>query len=165
MASHAGSFLVARPILEDPNFHQTVVLLLQHGEDGAFGVTVNRPAKGKKLPYPVFVGGPCESPGIIMLHGHEDWLESAEVKGTVAPGIYLGDASCLTRLSDAAEGATLRYRMFAGYAGWGAGQLERELAAGAWAVVPADGEVLFDTPVDELWIRLLPPMLPEPSLN
>ena len=59
----------------------------------------------------------------------------------------------------------VRYRMFAGYAGWGPGQLEGELAAGAWAIVPANAEVLFDSPLDEMWTQLLPPAIPEPSLN
>ena len=59
----AGSFLVARPVLKDPSFRQTVVLLLQHGAAGAFGLVVNRQATVEGLPFPVFVGGPCEAQG------------------------------------------------------------------------------------------------------
>jgi putative transcriptional regulator len=55
--------------------------------------------------------------------------------------------------------------MFSGYAGWGPGQLEGELAAGAWAIVPASGELLFDVPAEQLWFRLAPPTIPEPSVN
>ena len=55
--------------------------------------------------------------------------------------------------------------MFSGYAGWGPGQLEGELAAGAWAIVPATGELLFDVPAEDLWYRLVPPTIPEPSVN
>src|SRR2546429_7938511 len=76
MPSLAGSFLVAKPELQDSNFHQTVVLLLQHGSEGAFGLVVNRPAKTEGLPFPVFHGGPCQAPGLILLHGHAGWQGS-----------------------------------------------------------------------------------------
>lgn len=59
----------------------------------------------------------------------------------------------------------LRFRMFTGYAGWGPNQLEGELATGAWAVVPASAGTLFETPAKEMWSNLLPPTLPQPSLN
>lgn len=162
MTSLAGSFLIARPVLRDPNFRQTVVLLLQHGTEGAFGLVVNRPAKVEGLPFPVYGGGPCQSEGLLMLHGHTDWSE--DQKG-LAPGIYLGDASCLPKVTEPADPDGLRFRMFAGYSGWGPQQLEGELKAGAWAVVPATGELLFDTPVEQLWSLLLPPRIPQPSLN
>jgi putative transcriptional regulator len=167
MPSYAGSFLVAKPVLQDPSFRQTVVLLLQHGKEGAFGLVVNRPAPVEGLPYALFVGGPCPAEGLLMLHGHAEWAEEASSPSQrqVAPGIFLGDSSCMTRVNDAPEEQALRYRLFNGYAGWGSGQLEGELASGAWALVPARGEVLFDTPTDDLWLRLLPPSIPEPSLN
>jgi putative transcriptional regulator len=167
MPSLAGHFLIARPVLRDPNFARTVVLLLQHGSVGAFGVVVNRPAKAKGVPFPVFTGGPCESPGLLMLHGHKDWLDDSEeeVKREVAPGIFLGDASCIKKINDPGPDDSFRFRMFAGNSGWGPGQLEGELAGGAWVVVPASGELLFDTPIDELWTSLLPPQFPEPSAN
>jgi putative transcriptional regulator len=71
----------------------------------------------------------------------------------------------MKKIDDPGPGDDLRFRMFAGNSGWGPGQLEGELAGGAWAVVPASGEALFDTPIDELWDSLLPPQLPEPSVN
>src|SRR5207245_715291 len=153
MPSLAGSFLVARPALEDSNFRQAVVLLLQHGTEGAFGLVVNRAASVKGLPFLVYAGGPCESEGFLMLHGHPDWLDSSPDPGRseVAPGIYLGDASCLNRITEAGSQDALNYRMFAGYAGWGAFQLESELTTGAWAVTPASGKLLFDTPIEDLW--------------
>lgn len=167
MSSLAGSFLVARPVLQDPSFRQTVVLLLQHGPEGAFGLVVNRPAPIQGLPFPVHGGGPCPSQGLLLLHGHADWLDPSadSAEREVAPGIYLGDASCVDRVKDPPAGAAPRFRMFAGYAGWGPGQLEGEMAAGAWAVAAATDELLFDTPVDELWERLVPPSIPQPSLN
>jgi putative transcriptional regulator len=141
--------------------------LLQHGGDGAFGLVVNRPATVEGLPFPLYVGGPCQSEGLIMLHGHADWTgQSADApEEPVAPGVFLGDAACLERASDPPEGESCRFRVFRGYSGWGPDQLEGELAAGAWVVVPATDELLFDTPADELWDRLVPPPLPQPSMN
>lgn len=167
MTSLAGSFLVARRSLQDPNFRQTVVLLLQHTDKGALGVVVNRQAQVQGVPFPVFAGGPCESEGVLLLHGHPEWAESSSdpVPNPVAPDIFLGDAACLSRIQDASPGETLHYRMFAGHAAWGPGQLEGELAMGVWAVVPATGTQLFDIPVDDLWDRLSPPALPQPSVN
>jgi putative transcriptional regulator len=161
----AGSFLVAKPILRDPSFAQTVVLLLAHNSDGAFGLVVNRSVEAEGLPFQLFAGGPCPSPGLIMLHGYPDWLEQPDGKHEVAPGVFMGDAACLDKAGKLPAGAPGRFRVFNGYAGWGSGQLEGELSAGAWAVVPATGEVLFDTPVEALWDNLLPPALPQPSVN
>jgi len=166
MKSLAGHFLVARPVLRDPNFLRSVVLLLQHGSAGAFGLVVNRKANVDGLPFPVFVGGPCKSEGLLILHGHENWVEEEEVeKRQVAPGIFIGDGNSLKRISEPPPNAVLRYRLFTGNAGWGPGQLEGELAAGAWSTIPASGDFLFDTPIDEIWKGLLPPQIPEPSLN
>ncbi len=167
MASLAGSFLIARPVLKDPNFHQTVILLLQHGEEGAFGLVVNRAADVDNLPFPVFQGGPCSSEGFMMLHGHEDWVEKSAlpIDNQVAPGLFLGDAECFSRVSQQSEQEGLRYRIFAGYSGWGPDQLEGEMVGGAWAIVPASADVLFETPPEELWQKLVPPSFPQPSVN
>lgn len=169
--SYAGCFLIAKPILQDPNFKRTVVFLLAHNAEGAFGLVVNRPAETKGLPWPVFLGGPCPSPGLIMLHGHADWAEpaedddAAEKEHQLAPGIFSGDAACLDHATQVDEDEALRFRVFSGYAGWGGGQLEGELAVGAWSIAPANGSVLFETPAEELWDRLAPPRIPEPSVN
>lgn len=167
MPSYTGSFLVARPVLQDPNFRQTVVLLLQHGAEGAFGLVVNRPTTAEDVPFPVYLGGPCQAPGLMMMHGYPEWMTgpaAAEMK-SVAPGVFLGDAEALKHATEADVDAKQRFRVFSGYSGWGPGQLEGELAAGAWTLVPASGTLLFDTPVEALWEQLVPPRLPQPSLN
>ena len=98
-----------------------------------------------------------------MLHAHAEWLEAAQVEEReIGAGIYLGDSSCVGRVKEEQEA---RFRMFTSYAGWGPDQLEQELTAGAWAVVPATPELLFDTPAENLWARLLPPTIPQPSVN
>jgi putative transcriptional regulator len=165
MTPLAGSFLVARPVLRDPNFERTVILLLAHSGEGAFGLVVNRPSVKAHLPFPLFIGGPCPSPGLLMLHGEREWVEEPVVGQEPVPGIYLGDGDALQLATEAEPEKQDRYRVFRGYAGWGSGQLEGELAAGAWALVPASAELLFGTPADELWERLVPPSIPQPSLN
>jgi putative transcriptional regulator len=166
MSSLAGTFLVARPSLRDPFFGRAVVLLLQHSEEGAFGLVLNRPAKAEELPFPVFVGGPCQLKGLLMLHGQEDWLsDPGERPGEIVPGVFLGDSESFERLGDIPEGANWKFRVFTGYAGWAPKQLEAELADGAWLVLPARSDAMFETPVEELWQRLAPPSIREPSLN
>lgn len=166
MVSVAGSFLIARAVIQDPNFRRTVVLVIQHGREGAFGLVVNRPAKVEGLPFPVFAGGPCQAPGLLMVHGHPDWTTEADEKPPeVAPGLFMGDAACVRRVADSPHDQSLRFRVFVGYAGWGPGQLEQELGISSWAVVPAKGALLFDTPVEDLWESLLPPSLPQFSAN
>src|SRR5262249_24681848 len=131
-----------------------------------FGLVVNRPGVIKGLNLPAFAGGPCSAPGLLLLHGHAEWLDDADdPERTVAPGIFMGDADCLNRVDTAETADPPRLRAFAGYAGWGPGQLEGELTAGAWAVVAATGELLFGTPPEDLWERLAPPTIPQPSLN
>jgi len=177
--SLAGSFLVAQPSLDDPNFRQTIVLILAHNDDGAFGLVVNRPVNKAGLPFPVFNGGPCPAPGFFILHGHAEWLapqaeavneqenehEGEEKQREVAPGIFLGDPACLKRAAQLADGEKVRFRAFQGYAGWGPGQLESELHGGSWQVMAADSDILFGTPVETLWRLLAPPRIPRPSLN
>ena len=164
MSSLAGYFLVARPVLDDPNFKRTVVFLLQHGPDGAFGLVVNRPIGSEKLPFPIYLGGPCNLEGMLLLHGHPEWVTD-KGQGEICPGVYLGDSECAERVAHGEPGDNPRFKMFSGYSGWGPQQLEGELAEKAWAVVRATSEHLFDTPVEDLWTRVLPPTIPEPSLN
>lgn len=167
MPFYTGSFLVANSSLLDPNFRQAVVLLIQHNEEGAFGLVVNRPVPVKDLPYPVFAGGPCETQGLFLMHGLEQWAKSeeGEVINEVAPGIFLGDAECAEMMKELPKAQLRRVRMFAGYAGWGPGQLESELAEGAWSLTTADGKTLFETPAKDLWVHLRPPSIPKPSVN
>jgi putative transcriptional regulator len=166
MSSLVGTLLVARPTLRDGFFSRTVILLLQHGSEGAFGLVLNRPAKAEGLSFPVFVGGPCEMQGLLMLHGHADWMDKGEESpGEVCPGVFMGDEATFERVSGMTEDAEAKFRVFTGYSGWGPDQLETEMADGAWIVLPGSAEHLFETPAAELWEKLAPPTLPEPSLN
>ena len=138
--------------------------MLAHNDDGALGLVVNRPVEAEGLPLALFEGGPCPSSSLFLLHGKASWAE-ADGPQEIAPGIFVGDAEIFEKAGKAAAGVRKRVRVYRGYAGWGGGQLERELAAGDWAVVAASGELLFDTPIESLWKNLVPPMIPQPSLN
>lgn len=160
----SGSLLVAMPQLQDPNFRRSVVLMVHHDEESSFGLVLNRPAelvaedlfggldfewKGDPAAV-VSWGGPVElsSGWLLFGDGHPAALDDEEV-GEVAPGLYFAGSLEVFR-SVAAEPPD-DVRLFLGYAGWGAGQLEAELSQGAWLSAPVSGEVVFDVPAEDMW--------------
>src|SRR5947209_15041459 len=113
MSSLAGTFLVARSSLQDGFFGRSVVLLLQHGPEGAFGLVLNRPAKAKELPFAIFVGGPCKTDGLLMIHGRPDWLKQDEEQAMqVCPGVFLGTTAHFEAIEDGSDAAEARFRVF-----------------------------------------------------
>lgn len=159
MESCAGHLLVATPLLLDPNFSRTVVLVLEHDDQrGAFGVVLNRPTPvpvGEILerwhavasePAVVFVGGPVQRDVAIGL---------GRASGDGHPGV-VGDVALIDLGSvPEAEGNATGVRVFSGYSGWDAEQLEEELDEGAWFVVAAlEADVLTEDP-ESLWRRVL----------
>ena len=156
-----GHLLVAGPALVDPNFRRTVVLLGEHGDEGAMGVVLNRVSTAlvedavppiAALTGPderVYLGGPVQPQAVVVLADFAD-AEQAEVVVVDNIGFLPGE------IEDAGGLGELRgVRVFAGYAGWGPGQLEAELAEGAWIVVPALGTDVFTTTPDGLWSEVL----------
>lgn len=182
--SHRGRLLVATPVIGDPNFHRTVVLLLEHNEQGALGLVLNRPTDVALLdplpewaglaatPRVVFVGGPVEQGAAIGLAQRRPVPAAGDGFDPILGLIGTLDLSRDPRDVDESIEAV---RVFAGYAGWGPQQLEQELAAGAWIVVDAHpDDILCDHPA-ELWrdvlrrqggdLALLSYCPPDPSLN
>ncbi|MGO9490457.1 MAG: YqgE/AlgH family protein [Solirubrobacteraceae bacterium] len=159
--SLAGRLLVASTTLEDPNFVRTVVLIGMHSEEGALGLVLNRPSTStvaQAVPQledmmdaeePVFVGGPVQSNSIVML---------AEFLDPTAAGLLvlgrIGLPAPEASLEDLAD-ATARRRVFAGYAGWGEGQLDAELEQGDWIAHDALPEDVFSGAPSELWSAIL----------
>ncbi|HEX8910961.1 MAG TPA: YqgE/AlgH family protein [Humisphaera sp.] len=155
MDSLQGHLLIATPTLSDPNFFHTVVLLVQHGEEGALGLVLNRPLatpvskvweqvsdSACLIEGNVFQGGPCEGP-LMVVHGSGD---ASDLE--VMPGVYFStNRDAIEKLVESGADPT---RFFIGYAGWTAGQLEAELASDSWLTVKADPAHLFDPPED-LW--------------
>jgi len=160
MATLAGSLLLAGPSLWDPNFRRTVVLIGHHDDEGAVGVVLNRslevsvaeavPAladlagEGAEL----FAGGPVEPGGVVVV---ADFVDPA-----VAEVLVVGSIGFLPQ-EPAADlpAAVRRARVFAGYAGWGAGQLEAELEEDSWIVEPAQPEDVFHPDPSRLWNDVL----------
>jgi putative transcriptional regulator len=161
MESLRGHLLVAAPDLLDPNFRRTVVLIGEHGEEGAMGIVLNRPSEvtvdeavpalteivdGDDL---VHVGGPVQPQAIVVL-GEFDEPTRAGVLVFGSVGFLPGE------MDDAADvGDLARARVFAGYAGWGPGQLESELEESAWIVEPAEPTDVFTHEPDDLWSAVL----------
>ncbi|MDQ3945004.1 MAG: YqgE/AlgH family protein [Actinomycetota bacterium] len=181
-ASHRGRLLVATPELGDPNFDRTVVLLLEHTPEGAVGVVLNRPS-GTTLteagadwggwdafaapPDVVFVGGPVARTAVIAvartIEGKMDGFQPVlgDDVGIVDLGLEPQDVDAV--------------RLFAGYAGWGGGQLEAEISAGGWFVLEALPSDPLSADPEELWrevlrrqggrLALFAACPPDPSLN
>jgi putative transcriptional regulator len=161
----AGRLLVATPLLPDPNFDRTVVLLLAHGDEGALGVVLNRPSqmdvdsplpRWERLaaePRVVFFGGPVAPGSAICLA----WAQMPARKPTPGWSPVAGEIGTLDleQNPDDVAGGIAQIRIFAGYAGWGPGQLEREIADGAWFVVDAEPGDAMDADPEQLWKRVL----------
>ncbi|HWH94951.1 MAG TPA: YqgE/AlgH family protein [Baekduia sp.] len=156
-----GQLLVASPAMSDPNFARTVVAIANHDEEGALGIVLNRPSDTEVVEAVpelegvvddedvVFVGGPVQPASIVVLAEFEDPAEAAYL---VVGGIGLvSDRTGLDRLGV----ATARRRVFAGYTGWGPGQLEAELEREDWIIEPAHPEDVFDEQPAALWARVL----------
>jgi putative transcriptional regulator len=166
-----GTFLVASPLLRDPNFVRTVVLMCDHGEEGSWGLVLNRRTGltfGElldDLPFPassegpVHWGGPCEPSRMQVLHSLRRELPN---EMEVCTGLNLGiDSDTFRRILSEALLPGEALRAYVGHAGWGSGQLEAELEMRSWITCTADVSVVFDTPPEEMWEAVLRELGPE----
>lgn len=180
MESLRGQLLIAGPALLDPNFWRTVVLVGEHSEEGALGVVLNRSSETpveEALPEltllgedlgAVHVGGPVQPSAVVVL---ADFVDP-----TAAETLVLDSVGFLpSEVEPDALGELRRARVYAGYAGWGPGQLDDELEDGSWIVEPARAEDVFTDDPEGLWsdvlrrkggpFAVLAAMPPDPSLN
>ncbi|MEM1107426.1 MAG: YqgE/AlgH family protein [Planctomycetota bacterium] len=151
MENLRGKLLLASPEMADPNFSKSVILMVQHGPEGALGLVLNRPtgtfvgevigAMGDDggvecdVEEPLYRGGPCEGPLMVL---HQDPVHAEQ---EVLNGVYFAsDRGCV---EPALVGLVSPVRFYAGYAGWGSGQLEGEIAQSVWAVMDASHESVF----------------------
>ncbi|MEW6544954.1 MAG: YqgE/AlgH family protein [Nitrospirota bacterium] len=164
MSLGKGIFLVATPALRDPNFRQTVVLLCEHGPEGALGVVVNRPTGmlvAEALPqipvlegqgHLLYSGGPVQPNHVLILYRLAQ--EPANTHH-VFDGVYLGgDMNALERVLTSPSGPDA-FRAYMGYSGWGPGQLENEMKTGSWITLPADPSVVFEKDPSRIWPDIL----------
>jgi len=160
VSSLQGHLLVAGPGLVDPNFWRTVVLIGEHSEDGALGVILNRSSETtveEAVPElavlaeemgVVHLGGPVQPSAIVVL---ADFVEPDEARSLVLDSIGF----LASEVDPETLGELRRARVYAGYAGWGRGQLEEELDEGSWIVEPAVAEDVFTNDPDGLWSTVL----------
>jgi putative transcriptional regulator len=161
MDSVRGQLLVAGPVLLDPNFWRTVVLIVEHNDDGALGLVLNRPSEtsvGEAVPqlgvlldpaHHLFIGGPVQPSAVIVLADFEDPTDAAL--------LAFDDVGVLgTGPSEEELTAGIRAgRAFLGHAGWGPGQLDGELERGDWILEPATLEDAFTGEARRLWSEVL----------
>jgi putative transcriptional regulator len=156
----APGFLIAVPQLLDPNFRQSVVLLIRQDDEGALGIVVNRETslllrdlcRDHEIPYSgnpdkrVRLGGPVQPEQGFVLYGPEHGdPEGHEIE----PGLHFSTStSTLARLCALSDG---RFQCYSGYAGWGPRQLEREITEGTWILAPPDPSLVLDQDPEEMW--------------
>ncbi|MFO7604142.1 MAG: YqgE/AlgH family protein [Gammaproteobacteria bacterium] len=162
-ANLTNHFLIAMPALADPNFFHTVTYICEHNANGAMGLVVNRPLDlqfhellahldlethdPELAQLVIYQGGPVQTERGFVLHSNDgEWDASIQVT----------DALVVTMSQDIIEAIALgegprQYLITLGYAGWGEGQLEEELASNAWLNGPAEASIMFDLPVAQRW--------------
>jgi putative transcriptional regulator len=159
-----GKLLIAEPFLADPNFARTVVLVCEHGEQGTVGFILNRSTQLSLsdllpdiyTPSPaIYQGGPVQLDTLHMIHRSPAVFGGNEV----AKGVYWGGSyEALQDVMDNHNYDLANMRMYVGYSGWSAGQLEKEMEEGSWIVTDATPKLLFDTDPENMWkeaIKLL----------
>jgi putative transcriptional regulator len=165
----AGHFLISEIDLKDPNFRRTVVLMITHDEQGAFGLVVNRPSRftlgdlvegmagSPAAAIPVFIGGPVQQEVLFLLHeefpGHPiDAALGQPIEGVMSEPATLSLIEFLkTEWSELPEAGRPAVRLYAGYSGWGSGQLENELRLESWLVMKATREIIFRPDAGGAW--------------
>lgn len=156
--------LVARRSVGDPRFAESVILLITYGDEGAMGVIINRPTrirlasalpKMKELrdrPERVFVGGPVSPDAVLLLIRARTKPDDAQ---PVFENVYVSGSLKTLRKALGQRGKTDRLRAYAGYAGWGPGQLDHEVERGDWLIGPADAAIVFEMPSADVWPKLI----------
>lgn len=157
--SQAGKLLIAIPELPDSNFYRTVVFVIEHSDEGAMGVILNRPTNVKlselwrkldlegevAVDEAVHLGGPVKGP-VLALH---DQFRISDI--AVSEQVYMTMSS--DRLNELVTEQTIRLKVFSGYSGWGPGQLDMEIESGGWLLVDAQPDDIFDSS-ESMWKRV-----------
>lgn len=172
MKSLAPGFLIATPQLADSNFHQAVVLMVEHTDQGSMGLVINRTApltfrelgKSQELEVassrrddPLFHGGPVEPYRGFVLHDSE----RVDEKNEILPGLYLSVTS--DALNPLLKDAEANVRFCLGYAGWGAGQIEFEMKQGSWLYTEANRDTVLHLEPKKVWDTVMKSMGIDPG--
>lgn len=185
-----GHFLIAAKHLRDSNFFKAVILMLEHNEDGAMGVVINHPMdvsvssalskhfEESKAGQSLLAGGPVEENALLILHNSLDYDQEHD---PVVPGVFVGTSPDVfekvveSSLQDDGSTSEFQFRIYAGYSGWGEGQLEHEMSRGDWFSIPASANLVFDHEPYDVWEaatkqlferkRIFPYQPPNPEWN
>lgn len=172
MKSLAPGFLIATPQLNDSNFHQAVVLMVEHTDEGSMGLVINRTApltfrelgKSQELEVaasrrddPLFHGGPVEPYRGFVLHDSD----RVDEKNEILPGLYLSVTS--DALTPLLKDADAHVRFCLGYAGWGAGQIEFEMKQGSWLFTEANRDTVLQAEPRKVWDEVIKSMGIDPA--
>ena len=149
---------MSNSILQDPNFSNAVVLVIEHDAQGAFGIIVNRVSdatlgealdiEDSKYEINLFDGGPVRPDALFILHGSTKQPEDEDV----IDGVYMSNR---LELLDEAVSSNNDFHVYHGYCGWAPGQLEREIDANSWIVIPAKKELIFHQDPEVVWREAL----------
>ena len=160
----APGLLVAMPQLADPNFNRAVILMIEHGDHGSFGLVINQPSPIKATELleslqmswqgessaVVWAGGPVQPTTGWVLHEPIS-VAQAGAGGTIEITSSISLSTSPDRLRAIANQPPRKIRLLLGYSGWGPGQLATEMARGAWLHTSVDSDLIFDTPPDQIW--------------
>lgn len=159
-----NQFLIAMPSLTDKDFAHTVTYLCQHSAEGAVGIIINRPTSMKlgdifaqmnidatslaSVNSPIYMGGPVQPERGFVIHNSSEQRWDSSI--AISENVSLTSSRDILEAISKGEGPE-HYLIALGYAGWGAGQLEKEIIANAWLHTPYADEILYYTPVSERW--------------
>ncbi len=160
LGSLRNQFLIAMPALSNSIFSHTITYICEHNDDGAMGLVINQPLnvslaeifaqmgfKGSTAAAPVLSGGPVQPERGFVLHSPDSqWNSSMAIAEDV---MLTGSRDIIDAI--ATDKGPEKFLIMLGYAGWGSGQLENEIANNAWLTAAADSRIIFDTPIEQRW--------------
>ncbi len=162
-----GHFLISAKHLRDSNFYKSVVLMLEHNQEGSMGVVINWPMAIKvssalakhfdipESPVCLYCGGPVEEGALLILHNSAEYDQEF---GCILPDLFVGTSpDVFEKMAESMRDpdSPFRFRIFAGYSGWSGGQLEQELDRGDWHTLPASSGFVFRADPYEIWEDVL----------
>lgn len=160
-----GKILISEPFLNDLNFKRTIILLVEHDEEGTLGFILNKPTgynlnqtleEFPNMNSPLLYGGPVHVNAIQFIYRGENLIEGSR---EILPGLFWGGSfETLKILSDSQALNTKDFRFFMGYSGWSKGQLEDEINSNAWIVTETSISNIFSDEPDKLWTEILKSM-------
>ncbi|MES2850318.1 MAG: YqgE/AlgH family protein [Bacteroidota bacterium] len=162
MNIHSGTLLISTPLLDGTDFDKAIIFIAEHNEKGALGFVVNHPFSrtlnelvefNYSKPFALFSGGPVEKEGLFFLHRRSDAIKDGAL---VTGNVYLGGnfkkaVACINNNSIAANDI----KLFIGYCGWDAGELEAEIEEGSWRVLAGSIEIVFSYNTEKMWEDLI----------